>query len=408
MLRLCAQLGARFDAKAFAIFREKRDPLNAEILSTQGLQVPVPRSSLPVDSHLPVETDAESDARCAAAANDASHSLATHALGALFRPIVTACERLVALVSQPPMVERVKIEDGVVCVSRYVSERLVDRRRIRASGLSVDRHVDSAGLCARIDLVGADRVVQLAGHSSPSERDRVVEGLIAALRDEGAAVEVRTIVGRARGGADVSRRRRSVTLRRLSIVALAAASLQAALMLRWSQQASDASPAPLREPSFHLTSSSGAPVDETTMRGRPYAAFFGFTQCPQVCPATLLELTRAVEALGPDASKTAILFVSLDPERDTPEALSGFVAPFDGRVVALTGSAQELARAAQSFRVYFRKSALDGGGYTIDHTTLVYLVDAHGRLRDSISFMDRGDMAIRKLRAFVREEAAAS
>ncbi|OBS51042.1 hypothetical protein A8B73_18415 [Methylosinus sp. 3S-1] len=177
-------------------------------------------------------------------------------------------------------------------------------------------------------------------------------------------------------------------------------------MWRWSQQSSDASPAPLREPSFHLTSSSGAAVDETTLRGRPYAAFFGFTQCPQVCPTTLVELTRAVESLGASASNLAILFVSLDPERDTPETLSDFIASFGGRVTALTGTETEIARAARAFRVYHRKSALDGGGYTIDHTALVYLVDRHGRARDALSFTDHRDIAKRKLEAFVREECA--
>nr|WP_255609020.1 SCO family protein [Methylosinus sp. Sm6] len=179
-------------------------------------------------------------------------------------------------------------------------------------------------------------------------------------------------------------------------------------MWRWSQQPSDARPAPLREPSFRLTSTSGAIVDETTMRGRPYAAFFGFTQCPQVCPATLLELTHAIQSLGPEAANLAIVFVTLDPERDTPKALSDFIAPFDGRVIALTGSQTEIARAAQAFRVYFRKSPLDGGGYTIDHTTLVYLVDRHGRVRDGVSLMDHRGMATRRLRAFLHEETDAA
>jgi cytochrome oxidase Cu insertion factor (SCO1/SenC/PrrC family) len=366
----------------------------------QGKHVAASRSSHPT------KTDAVSADRYEPATIDASVPREGRGFAALPQPIASALEWFVALFVRPPLVERVKIEDGVVCVSRYVAERLVDRRRLKAGGLSIDRHVDRAGQCARVDLVGADRVVQIAGHASPSERDRLIETLIAAMRDDGATIEVRTIAERTRGEADIARRRRSAALRRFSVVALAAAALQAGLMLRWSQQSSDASPAPLRAPSFHLTSSSGAVVDETTLRGRPYAAFFGFTQCPQVCPTTLVELTRAVESLGSRAANMAILFVSLDPERDTPEALSDFVASFGGRVVALTGSEEEIARAARAFRVYQRKSALDGGGYTIDHTALVYLVDRHGYERDAVSFTDHRDIARRKLEAFLREEAA--
>lgn len=358
----------------------------------------------------PARCDVDGEAACVAASIDPITLRPRRAPASILEPLAEALRRLCALFTTSPTVERVKVENGVVCVSRYLADRLVDRRRIKTSGLRIHRHVDRVGRCARVELIGADRKVEIAGHADPSERDLSLEALLTALGDDAASVDVRTIVDRSSGG--VVQRSRAAAARRLWLVAAAAvaaaAGSQALPMLRSTSSPSIvAAPARVVEPSFRLTSSNGAVVDATMMMGRPYIVFFGFTHCPEVCPTTLMELTRALDAAGPDAAKVDILFVTLDPERDTPDVLADFVSPYEGRIITLTGSAQEVARAAQSFRVYYRKAALDGGDYTIDHTTLVYLVDGHGRLRESISFSERPDIASRKLETFVRDEAAA-
>jgi cytochrome oxidase Cu insertion factor (SCO1/SenC/PrrC family) len=348
------------------------------------------------------ECDADAHSACAASIDLDTLRPREPPAASLYERMTDAGRRIAALFTARRLVERVTVANGVVCVSRHLADRLVDRRRIKTAGLAILRHVDAAGQCARLELVGLEREVEIAGHATPCERDRLVESLSAALRGDGAPVEIRTVVRRSSPGASARPPRMSA----FWILVLVAAALQLAPMLRSTPQEVVASAAPLRIPSFRLVTPAGATVSEATMRGRPYAIFFGFTQCPEVCPTTLLELTRAIDALGAEAAKLDILFVSLDPERDTPRVLSDFVAPFDGRVVALSGSPDEIARAAQAFRVYHRKTALEGGGYTIDHTTLVYLVDSRGRSIDAISFTERPEIAILKLRAFAREEMA--
>jgi cytochrome oxidase Cu insertion factor (SCO1/SenC/PrrC family) len=371
------------------------DRISLEI--SRGMLVLAPRSPCSA------ECDADTHSACASSIDLDTLRPRAQPVASILERMTDAVRRIAALFVARRLVECVTVANGVVCVSRHLADRLVDRRRIKTAGLAILRHVDAAGQCARLELVGLEREVEIAGHATPEERDRLVESLSAALRGEGAPVEIRTIVHRSSHGASAKPPRASA----FWILLLVAATLQLAPMLRSTPQEVVASAAPLRAPSFRLATPVGASVSETTMRGRPYAIFFGFTQCPEVCPTTLLELTRAVDALGAEAAKLDILFVSLDPERDTPRVLSDFVAPFDGRVVALSGSKEEIARAAQAFRVYYRKTALEGGGYTIDHTTLVYLVDGRGRLRDAISFMEHPEAATRRLRAFAREEAAA-
>jgi len=365
--------------------------------------VPAPRSPCSA------ECDADAHSACASSIDHDTLRPRAQPVASVVERMTDAARRIAALFVARRLVERVTVANGVVCVSRHLADRLVDRRRIKTTGLAILRHVDAAGQCARLELLGLEREVEIAGHATPEERDRLVESLGAALRGDGAPVEIRTIIDRS----SVHRSSRGAPARppRASafwVLLLVAAALQLAPMLRSTPQEVVASAAPLRAPSFRLATPAGASVSETTLRGRPYAIFFGFTQCPEVCPTTLLELTRAVDALGAPAAKLDILFVSLDPDRDTPRVLSDFVAPFDGRIVALSGSKEEIAHAAQAFRVYHRKTALEGGGYTIDHTTLVYLVDGHGRLRDAISFMEHPEAAARRLKAFAGEAAAAA
>jgi protein SCO1/2 len=115
-------------------------------------------------------------------------------------------------------------------------------------------------------------------------------------------------------------------------------------------------------------------------RGQAVVLFFGFTQCPDVCPTTLAQIAGAVKQLGPDAEKVRTLFVSVDPERDTPQALSQYVATFDPRIVALRGDLEATRKVAKEFKIYFEKRK-QGDSYTVDHSAQTYVIDPQGRLR---------------------------
>jgi protein SCO1/2 len=108
--------------------------------------------------------------------------------------------------------------------------------------------------------------------------------------------------------------------------------------------------------------------------------FFGFTQCPDVCPTTLADLAGVMKALGPDAQRVQVLFVTLDPERDTPAALDQYVHAFDPRFIALRGDAAATQRVAKEFKIYYEKRK-QGDTYTIDHSAQSYVIDPQGRLR---------------------------
>ena len=117
-------------------------------------------------------------------------------------------------------------------------------------------------------------------------------------------------------------------------------------------------------------------------KGRVVVVFFGFTQCPDVCPTTLLELAEVKKALGADGARVQGVFVTIDPERDTPEVLKAYVANFGTDFVALRGDLAQTRAAAKHFKVYFNKvPGKEPGSYTMDHTAGSYVLDTNGRLR---------------------------
>ena len=116
--------------------------------------------------------------------------------------------------------------------------------------------------------------------------------------------------------------------------------------------------------------------------GKVVAVFFGYTQCPDVCPTTLQELVEVKQALGADGSKLQAIFVSLDPERDTPQVLKAYLANFDESFVGLHGTPEEIAAVAKDFKIFFKKvPGKTEGTYTLDHSAGTYLYDPQGRLR---------------------------
>jgi protein SCO1 len=132
-----------------------------------------------------------------------------------------------------------------------------------------------------------------------------------------------------------------------------------------------------------LTTHTGATLTAETLKGHPVAVFFGFTHCPDVCPTTLQDWSIVLDGLGKDGDRLKVLFVSVDPERDTPAALASYLGSFDPRITALTGSAAQVARAALAFDAFHEKAA-SGSGYTYDHTTNVYLVGRNGRVAGKV------------------------
>jgi protein SCO1/2 len=131
-----------------------------------------------------------------------------------------------------------------------------------------------------------------------------------------------------------------------------------------------------------LPDADGRPRTLAEFKGQVVVVFFGFTQCPDVCPTTLGELAEAKRALGADGARVRGVFVSVDPERDTPEILRAYVAAFDPGFVALRGTAEQTLAAAREFKIYFNKvPGKTPGSYTIDHTAGSYVFDAGGRVR---------------------------
>ena len=116
-------------------------------------------------------------------------------------------------------------------------------------------------------------------------------------------------------------------------------------------------------------------------QGKVVLVFFGFTHCPDACPTTLAEMAQAVRELGPDAANVQVLFVTVDPERDTPEVLKQYVPSFNPGFLGLYGDPEATARAAKEFRVFYQKQPSPAGGYSVDHTAGTYVYDRQGRLR---------------------------
>jgi protein SCO1/2 len=131
---------------------------------------------------------------------------------------------------------------------------------------------------------------------------------------------------------------------------------------------------------FSLVNQSGAAVDQHVLDGKWSAVFFGYTYCPDVCPTTLTALGRAVDALGPDGRRFQVVFITVDPDRDTPHAMATYLssATFPKAAIGLTGSPAQIATVAKAYRVLYQKH-VDGDTYTMDHSAVVYLMDPHGR-----------------------------
>ena len=143
---------------------------------------------------------------------------------------------------------------------------------------------------------------------------------------------------------------------------------------------------------FHLNDPAGKVRTLADFRGKVVVLFFGYTQCPDVCPTTLSELAAAVKELGPDAARVQVLFVTVDPERDTPELLSRYVPAFNPTFLGLYGDAAATAATAKEFKIIYQKQpGPTPGTYSVDHSAGTYLFDPQGRLRVYESFSQGPD-----------------
>jgi len=154
---------------------------------------------------------------------------------------------------------------------------------------------------------------------------------------------------------------------------------------------------------FSLTDTSGKTRTLADFRGMAVVVFFGFTQCPDVCPTALATLAEAVRKLGPDAWRVQGVFITIDPERDTPELLAQYVPAFNPKFVALRGDGQATERVAKEFKVVYRKAPGSApGSYTMDHSAGMFVFDPQGRLRLFVSHGQDADALAHDLRELLR------
>jgi protein SCO1 len=149
---------------------------------------------------------------------------------------------------------------------------------------------------------------------------------------------------------------------------------------------------------FTLVDDTGATVTEKTLAGKPYAMYFGYTFCPDVCPTTLLDLSRWIEKLGPDADKLNYVFVTVDPERDTVQSMHAYLSSFDKHIRGYTGTPAEIAQIAKAYRVYYKKVPTDDGSYTMDHSAMIYLMGPDNKFVTIIPYQEDDASAIGKLK----------
>ena len=152
---------------------------------------------------------------------------------------------------------------------------------------------------------------------------------------------------------------------------------------------------------FHLEDQNGKPVSDQDLKGHPFLVFFGFTHCPDVCPTTLFDISEVLRKLGPDADRAGAVFITVDPERDTPAAIKDYLSNFDPHLRGLTGDQASVNAAIKAYRVYAKKVPLENGDYTMDHTAVVYLMDKDGHFIAPFNLKRPPEQAAADLRRYL-------
>jgi protein SCO1 len=150
---------------------------------------------------------------------------------------------------------------------------------------------------------------------------------------------------------------------------------------------------------FTLVDQNGHSFTDTNLKGKWQLVFFGYTHCPDTCPTTLNELSLAFDKLPPaDRAKAGVIFISVDPDRDTPAVLKEYISSFSAPITALTGSPAEIAQVAKDYRVVYAKHPTKDGDYDMDHSALIYIMDPQGRFTASFTPEDTGDQMAARLK----------
>lgn len=152
---------------------------------------------------------------------------------------------------------------------------------------------------------------------------------------------------------------------------------------------------------FALLDGGGRTVTDVQFRGRWMLVYFGYTHCPDACPTALQDMANALDQLGPRKKDVAIVFITVDPERDTPVVMKDYVASFEAGITALSGSAEAVGQAARAYRVYYAKHPTKDGGYDMDHSSIIYLMDPKGRFAGNFTHETPPEQIAAKLRSLV-------
>ena len=149
---------------------------------------------------------------------------------------------------------------------------------------------------------------------------------------------------------------------------------------------------------FKLVDQNGNTVTSTDLEGKWLLVYFGYTHCPDACPTALNNIALALSDLGAEKKEVRPVFITIDPERDTSSAMKDYVSAFDAPILALTGSAEAIAQAAKEYRVYYAKHPEPGGDYSMDHTSIIYVMDPKGRFTASFSGEDPPEQIAARLK----------
>ncbi len=153
---------------------------------------------------------------------------------------------------------------------------------------------------------------------------------------------------------------------------------------------------------FRLRAGDGREITDAEFRGRWMLVYFGYTHCPDACPTALQDIANALDSLGPEAKrKVAVLFITVDPERDTPAVMQDYVSAFDAGITGLSGTPEQIAVAAKAYRVYYAKHPKAGGNYDMDHSSIIYVMNPRGRFAANFTHETPPDAIAAKLRALM-------
>ncbi len=151
---------------------------------------------------------------------------------------------------------------------------------------------------------------------------------------------------------------------------------------------------------FELLNGDGRVVTDRDFRGKVTLVYFGYTHCPDACPTALQDMANALDQLGPKKSDVAILFITVDPERDTPAIMKDYVSNFEAPITALSGTPAQVAKVAKEYRVYYAKHKTEDG-YDMDHSSIIYVMDRDGRFEAALAGDESSDQIAAKLKTLV-------